>query len=692
MPPTRLVIVLHCHQPVGNFDSVFEDATRRCYSPLIEILGRTPSARVGLHLTGPLLEWLEPRRPDLLAILRLLVQRGQIEILGGGMYEPMLAVLPERDALGQIRLLSDECERLFGKRPRGMWLAERVWEPDLARLLALAGMSYTLLDDSHFRAAGLTGRLSGYYVTEKAGAPVAIFPIDQEMRYSIPYRDVPELIGALGALGGQTVTYGDDGEKFGLWPGSHKLVWERGWLSSFFKALEETPDVELVLPAEEIDARASAGRVYLPAGSYEEMGEWALPSEASARLHDVRSRAKEQGLFDDARPFLRGGIWQNFLVKYDEANRIHKKMLRVSQKVAALSTPDPKAVRALYRGQCNCAYWHGLFGGLYLSHLRHALYQSLLEAEALSEPRQVVRAEVNDHDADFRPEIMLETPALDVYVKPDAGASVFEIDYKPRAFCVTNVLGRRREAYHRDIARAQIVKDEDEAHSIHDLVRTKELGLEKIVRHDAYVRRSFVDHVLAPGASLESLDGERYEPVIDLAHARYEIVEASEDRTSAWALLKLEQGGLRVRKAIRVSAGEAAIEVAYDVSRIEGPALPLTFAIESAWTLLGGDDPERFYEVPGQSLSDLDHQLRSRGTWSGVGDVRVIDRRSGFKMTFAPSLGADAWRFPLETVSQSEEGFERNYQGTVLAFAWRAELAQGAAPLRVKLGLRFDPL
>lgn len=692
MLPTRLVMVLHCHQPVGNFDSVFEDATKRCYGPLIELLGKTPSARMGLHFTGPLVEWLEAHRPDLVAIVKTLATRGQVEILGGGMYEPMLAVLPEADAVGQLRLMADECVRLFGQRPKGMWLAERVWEPDLARLLALGGMQYTLLDDSHFRGAGLTGKLTGYYVTEKAGAPVAIFPIDQDLRYAIPYQEVGPLIESLKQHRGKAVTYGDDGEKFGLWPGSHKHVWEKGWLASFLEAIEKSPDVELVLPSEELARHPAAGRIYLPAASYEEMGEWALPAAAGDTYHAVRERAKASGLYQDARPFLRGGIWQNFLVKYDEANRIHKKMLRVSRKVAAASSPDPRVLKALYRGQCNCAYWHGLFGGLYLGHLRNALYENLLEAEALAEPNAPPTAEVNDHDGDFAPEILLETKAMDAYVKPDAGGSVFEIDYKPRRFCLTNVLGARRESYHRDVARAQVVENMDGAHSIHDLVRTKELGLEKLVREDPYVRRAFVDHVLPASATPATLAEGPYRPIVDLPHAAYQIVEASEDRASSWAILQYAGEGLRIRKAIRLSGDSATLEVSYDVSRVEGEGGPCLFAVENVFTLLGGDDPERFWDLPDRGIPDLDRQMKSRGFWERVTEVRAIDRRIGFKMTFEATEGADAWRFPLETVSQSEEGFEKNYQGAVLAFVWHADLAPSDAPLRVRVALRIDPL
>ena len=72
-----------------------------------------------------------------------LVDRGQVEILGGGYYEPVLASLPERDRIGQLARMGDELEALFGRRPSGAWLAERVWEPDLPTSLAAGGYDWT---------------------------------------------------------------------------------------------------------------------------------------------------------------------------------------------------------------------------------------------------------------------------------------------------------------------------------------------------------------------------------------------------------------------------------------------------------------------------------------------------------------------------------------------------------------------
>ncbi len=127
-----------------------------------------------------------------------LVARGQVEIIGGGYYEPVLASLPERDRIGQARRMSEELEALFGVRPVGAWLAERVWEPDLPTSLVAAGYDWTILDDAHFRAAAIPEEdLWGPYTTEDQGQLLRVFGTEQGLRYRIPFRNVEEVIDYL---------------------------------------------------------------------------------------------------------------------------------------------------------------------------------------------------------------------------------------------------------------------------------------------------------------------------------------------------------------------------------------------------------------------------------------------------------------------------------------------------------------
>src|SRR5215212_12224445 len=124
-------LVVHNHQPVGQSDQVLEEIFGQAYEPMVAALERHPGVRLGLHYTGSLLDWLMEHRPDFLRRIRALVERGQVEVLSGGYYEPILPSIPDDDKFAQINKLTEAVHREFGYEPSGMWLAERVWEPGL---------------------------------------------------------------------------------------------------------------------------------------------------------------------------------------------------------------------------------------------------------------------------------------------------------------------------------------------------------------------------------------------------------------------------------------------------------------------------------------------------------------------------------------------------------------------------------
>jgi alpha-amylase/alpha-mannosidase (GH57 family) len=245
MKSVQLAFAVHNHQPIGNFESVFEEAYQRSYLPFLDVLERHPGIRFTQHWTGTLLEWLLVRHPGFVARLRALVERGQLELLTGAYYEAVLAIIPEADRLGQVKKLTGAVQANFSYTPRGMWLAERVWEQSLVSSLVSAGVEFVVVDDTHFRHAGLRDeQLLGYYVTENLGDTLNVLPIDKTMRYAVPFRPVEESIQYLRQVAGEdgrtVVVHADDGEKFGVWPKTHKHVYEDGWLESFCKALEDS--------------------------------------------------------------------------------------------------------------------------------------------------------------------------------------------------------------------------------------------------------------------------------------------------------------------------------------------------------------------------------------------------------------------------------------------------------------------
>ncbi|MDX2059890.1 MAG: 4-alpha-glucanotransferase, partial [Gemmatimonadales bacterium] len=193
-PPVLFAFGLHLHQPVGNFGSVFEQHLDQVYRPLLEALDRGGAWPVTLHVSGPLLDWLERHARSYLDLLGGHVAAGRIELLLAGYDEPILAVLSRDDRLEQLGRMREALRRRFGVEATGLWLTERVWEPDLAEDLARAGVEYALVDDRHFLVAGFEReQLHRPFLTESGGRTVALFPIDERLRYLVPFQPPSDL-------------------------------------------------------------------------------------------------------------------------------------------------------------------------------------------------------------------------------------------------------------------------------------------------------------------------------------------------------------------------------------------------------------------------------------------------------------------------------------------------------------------
>src|SRR2546425_7523809 len=221
-----------------------------------------------MHYSGPLLDWLEESQREFFPRLRALVAGGQVELMTGGYYEPILAIIPDPDKDGQARMMTDCRRRRFHARATGFWLAERVWEPHLAKPLAAAGVEYIIVDDTHFTAVGLReDELTGYFVTDEQGATVKVFPSRTRLRYLIPWQSADDVLAYLRSalrIAGETgrdpvLVMGDDGEKFGLWPGTYALCWEQGWVESFFRAVEAAEEGVVTSPPGEAAAVPAGG-------------------------------------------------------------------------------------------------------------------------------------------------------------------------------------------------------------------------------------------------------------------------------------------------------------------------------------------------------------------------------------------------------------------------------------------------
>jgi len=632
-PPLRFVFGLHVHQPVGNFDYVMADHVRDVYRPIIERASAAGFLPLTLHVSGPLLEWLEHHDSAWLEMIGKLAAEGRLELLLAGFDEPILASLPRPDRLEQIGRMREYLQRRFGVQATGLWLTERVWQPELAADLAEAGVEYALVDDRHFLVSGFRAEeLHRPHHTESDGRRVGLLAIDERLRYLIPFRPPEETADYLRQLrshGHGLAVLADDGEKFGGWPGTKDWVYGSGWLDTFLKVMDRLRaegEIELSTGQDAFRKVPSGGLAYLGTASYREMEKWSLPPTAQRELTQLEEQLGPKKLAASA-SFVRGGHWHHFLVKYAESNRMHKKMLALSALCRRRGDPR-EARRAIGRAQCNDAYWHGVFGGLYLPHLRNAIWRQLAIAERVLRQGEALACEELDLDYDGVPELWVHSSEFSAVISPHRGGAVEMLTRFNDLTNLADVLTRRRESYH------ELPKDETHGHgdrkggtqSIHDIEKASRLTALPPV--DAEPRAMLVERLLDAHLSASDYAAGNYKPV------------------RSWAAVAM---------GTSVAVNKDAVTI-----------------------VLQGHDLEK------RLTFDRAGSVAVAYAWNASGHTNAV---------FAPELSlsrevalrvqpdADVWRSNITTVARSERGFEETVQGVSVTPRWPVSLGGGALEL-----------
>lgn len=651
--PVYFTFGLHAHQPVGNFGHVFEEHLRDVYEPFLTRAVEGGLFPLTLHLSGPLLDWLETNSPAYLDLVGRLASEGKLELLLAGYYEPILPSLLREDRIEQIQWMQEALRARFGIEASGLWLTERVWEPDLAADLADAGVKYVLVDDRHFVAAGFAREdLHQPFRTESGGKSVGVFAIDETLRYLLPFHppeDTVSYLRELGSSGRRLAVAADDIEKFGGWPGTREWVYERGWIEDFIQAmkgLEEEGGVRMATFSQALAELPSGGPAYLPSSSYREMEEWALPAEAFRRLEKLKTIVGDEQFAKGDSPLIRGSHWRNFLVKYSESNRMHKKTLALSKLCRERGNP-PAARRALGAAQCNDVYWHGVFGGLYLRHLRDAIWQKIAEAEGRLREGEGLACEQLDLDLDGNDELWIHSGAFSALLSPARGGALEELTLFDKGVNLANTLTRRREAYHQKPGEREASgtsgasgsknHEADLAPSIRDL--EGEFRFTELPPADREDRSLFQERVLPGGLGVDAFRDGTYEPL------------------HSWAAEELQV--MAVDEGVDAAPGSGWIEVSLGSESDDTFEKSIRFNLDGAVEVLFSWDPSDF---PEDSV-----------------------------FTTELSLGADArvqavpestqWRFPISTFSKSERGFDETIQGESLTIGWPIQAGWGRVRL-----------
>ncbi|MCL6637618.1 MAG: DUF1926 domain-containing protein, partial [Alicyclobacillus sp.] len=337
------------------------------------------------------------------------------------------------------------------------------------------------------------------------------------------------------------------------------------------------------------------------------------------------------------------------------------------------------------RGQGNDAYWHGIFGGIYAPHLRTELWRNLIRAEALADQLTpgglVPRVELVDYDADGAPEVLFTAPEFQALLKPSDGATVPMFDFRPSAATLVNSIIRRLEAYHarlRDAAKNAPATAG--AVSIHEQVLVKEPNLDRFLRYDRYARHAFRLFLFDPSQTHADYETLQIREIAAAANGNYLLRSSAANYADLrWECDLPEYGGdgekpphLSITKLFLFGPAPHGCEVSCDLSlTLSAPVKrPLALGVESVLNFLAPADPDRFFETP-----EGPQNLRFSGALPAP-LLRVEDGWQKVRVTLHAPGAQEFWVAPIETVSESEGGFERVYQGSQILALWRPDLLQ----------------
>ncbi|MFX1320612.1 MAG: alpha-amylase/4-alpha-glucanotransferase domain-containing protein [Promethearchaeota archaeon] len=696
----NLPIVFHFHQPVNNFIWVIEDVYKKSYEPLVENLYLFPEIKFTLHFSGNLLEWLIENKPEFIQKLKEMARRNQVEIIGGGYYEPIFSIIPYRDKIAQIKKLSELIQAEFGLDVKGAWLSERVWEPNYPSFLNDVGLTYVIVDDNHFRSTGITEENTFYtYITEDDGKTLRVFPINEELRYLTPWKPSYYSIDYLKKMadfqGDRVALLISDAEKMGVWGTTHEICYVEGqghkdgdngkpFIPSFFEQIKNNKWIKSLTLSEYMEQFAAKGLVYLPTASYDKMEEWVLLTPIRKRFKKIRKALKDDPEKQDEYLFLKGGFWRYFLVKYPESNNMHKKMLYVREKLIKaeerlIEVDDdvliPKildkineAWDEIYKSQCNDCYWHGLFGGVYLQFLRFSVYSHLINAEKLIDEintlmnpalESYIYITPLDFNKDSKTDYLIESKLLNLYINPSNGGTIFELDYKPKSYNVLNTLTRWQEAYHE----SKKLKD-------------KEVLVDKFRRSMLRIRFLHKDD------NLEQLYTDQYYEFGDFIDGNFKVTSSEKD--VKLAILEMEKHGTvkdtktnfrnpcLITKDIYVEENqiEAILRVNFEEipgqeEELERIVNNLQLAIDLPFFFNGDTNKFRWESAQVELKDDKEKDLLEPFQYEGS-HFKAYDDSYNLNIEFTILSKVDSVKinkFPIIAYAYTEEGYKKIYQG-----------------------------
>lgn len=599
-------------QPVGSTDEQLETVYKNSYRPFLKLLYAYPKIKAALHYSGIILEWFHEKHPEIVILLNEMVKSRQIELIGGPFYNPILSIIPNKDRISQIEYLTTYIRKHFGKRPRGCWIPEKIWEPTLSSNIKNSGMEYTFLDEELFRKAGIEkSKINRVYITEDQGKHIHVFPINKDLSedFDNPEIIIDTLLKTSISEESQVFTMMIDGNgRFA----SDSFV-KDGWFEKLFILLtENSREIQTINPGRYIRTLGAVKKIYFPCTTNEM-------------------------------------YFRHNFSKYVESNFLYSKMMYMSilaSQVKRDKVRKKNAREEIMMSQCNAPYWHKDFSGIYENSLRKTAYKHLINAEKSTREKGIFSTSLSSNDFDFDggDEYLYQGQYINAYVHK-LGGVLFELDYLLTSWNYLDTMTRYRESYH---------QKEHEQNGF-----------------DWYSRNAFIDHFLDENCNIDDFSSMRYKELGSFVNSEYSLDDLDREKKT----LDLECSGTvvikKIKKKLKISKRfnfkKNSIQVKYKIKNLSDENVELNFASELNLSLHNIADIQIIKDGAKDNPIDIDQDKLDS---DNIREIIIHEISKKVTISISGSDNFSLWEFPVHTLTKKFDKIESIYQSNCFLLRW----------------------
>ncbi len=599
-------------QPVGSTDKQLETVYKNSYRPFLKLLYAYPKIKAALHYSGILLEWFNEKHPEIISLLNEMVKRRQIELIGGPYYNPILSIIPNKDRISQIEYLTTYIRKHFGKRPRGCWIPEKIWEPSLSSNIKNSGMEYTFLDEDLFKKAGIEkSKINRVHITEDQGKYIHVFPISREL--SEDFNDPEIIVQSL-----LKKSFFDELEVFTIMingdsTSTVEACKKDGWFEKLFILLtEHSRRIQTINPGRYIRILGAVKKVYFPCTTNER--------------------------------YFR----QNFS-KYIESNLLYSKMMymnTLASQVKRDKVRKKNASEEIMMSQCNAPYWHKDLSGIYENRLRKTAYKHLINAEKSTREKGIFSTSLSSIDFDFDggDEYLYQGQYINAYIHKKGGV-LFELDYLLTSWNYLDTMTRYREPYH--------------------LKEHEEKGF------DLYPRNAFVDHFFEENCTVQDFSNMNYKELGSFIDSDYSLEDLDREKKTVDLVCSGSVLMNKIKKKLKISKRydfkKNSIQVNYKIKNLSDDNISFNFATEINLSLHDNANIHVYTDGVKESLIEFEQESFED---KNIKEIIIHEIKKKVTLSISSSKNFSLWEFPVQTMTKKSDIIESIYQSSCFVLSW----------------------